>query len=795
MLKHSITIFLRSIKRDRSTFFINIIGLSTGLACVILIAIWVRDELAVDKFHANDKELYQVWNRFEENGNVKLVDWTPDMLAETMADKLPEVKYASPFIPSGWLGSVPLSISEETFKAKGVFAGKDYFRMFSYDFLIGNAENALSDIGSMVISESLAKRIFGEPQQAIGKALQWNTLNTTETNTIAGVYKDLPSNSTQQFDFVLPFKRFVQLSPNIGRESSWTQNAPITYILLKSGTDVAAFSKKVEGFSKAQNPDVQADLYLKQYSTNYLYGNFENGKVVGGRIDYIYLFSAIALFTLIIACINFMNLSTANATRRLKEIGVKKALGSKRKTLVGQYFGEALFTAFIALLIALVLIQLVLPQFNLITGKELTIPFNLNTIITVLGVTLLAGLLAGSYPALYLARFNPIAILRGKLKKSLNEVRVRKSLVVFQFSLSIILIVAVLVVYQQVNYIQSRNLGMDKDNVVYFQKEGRLQQNSEAFLTEVRAIPGLRNATTAVQSFIGNQLNNTMGVRWPGFQEGNEVDFTDMGTTMGLIETLNLEMKAGRSFSKTYASDSTQAIIFNETAVEAMGLEDPVGKTVQLWGQDRKVIGVVKDFHFQSFKEPIKPSFLRLVPDHRTFLFIASIDSGSEKQVLAQLENTYAKFNPGFTFDYRFLDQDYQALYESEQRVSVLSGYFAGLAILISCLGLFGLAMFTAERKRKEISIRKVLGQSAAQVAVMLSAEFGKLVLLAVVIGLPLAYLLTDDWLKDYAYGISLKWSYFLGAGLLALLIALLTVGSQALKAAAANPVNALKEE
>ncbi len=795
MLKHNIKLFFRNIKKYKGTFLINVIGLSTGLACVLLITLWVVDELQVDKFHKNDAQLYQVWNKFENADGIKLAFWTPDMLAETMAENLPEVKYASPFIPAGWLGDVPLTTEKETYKAPGVFAGKDYFKMFSYDLIKGTEDQVLEDINSIVISESLATKIFGSPDNAMGKALEWSALNTNETPTVSGIFKDLPSNSTQQFDFVLPFERFEKLSPNIGREPSWTQNAPITYILLDKGADVERFEKKIEGFSKAQDSNVEADLFLKQYSTNYLYGNFENGKVAGGRIEYVYLFSAIALFILIIACINFMNLSTANATRRVKEIGIKKALGSKRSTLIWQYFGEAILTAFFSLLVAILLMIFILPQFNSITGKTLSVVPDFLTVSIVLLTVLFTGLVAGSYPALHLSHFNPVAILKGKLKSATSEVWVRKGLVVFQFGLSIILIVAVLVVYKQIDFVQSKNLGMEKDNVIYFQKEGPLQSNSEAFLEKVNAFPGVLNATTAVQNFVGTQMNNTSGVRWPGQGEGNTIEFTDMGTSVGLIETLDIKVSQGRSFSRAFASDSTDAILFNETAVKAMGLQDPVGKTVQLWGEDRQIVGVVRDFHFQSFREAIRPMFFRLVPDKQTFLFMAKLAAGNERETLAQLKDIYAEFNPGYTFDYKFLDTDFQALYESENRVAILSKYFAGLAILISCLGLLGLAIFTAERRRKEISIRKVLGQTATQVTVMLSNEFAKLVILSVFIALPLAYWLSSNWLSGFAYRIDLNFWYFVGAGLLALFVAMVTVGIQAIRAANKNPVDGLREE
>ncbi len=794
MLKHNLKLFFRNIKRYKSTFLINLIGLSTGLACVLLITLWVFDELQFDKFHKNDNQLYQVWNKFEKPDGTSLAYWTPDLLAETMADKLPEVKYATPYIAE-WITSVPLTANDKTLKRPGIFAGKDYFNIFSYELVQGNKEEVLVAINSIVISESLAVKLFGSSENVIGKVIEWDAINTKEKHQVTGVFKDIPANSSQQFDFVLPFEVFIKASANIGREPTWTNNAPITYVVLKKGTNVAQFATKIENFSKQQNDKVEASLFLKKYSSNYLYSNFENGVVTGGRIDYVYLFTALALFILLIACINFMNLSTANVSRRLKEIGIKKALGSKRSTIVWQHFIESIFIAFLSLLLALLLVYGLMAQFNLITGKTLVLRFDPIIIGVILLITLLTGIIAGGYPAMYLSRLNPVVILRGKIQRSLSELWIRKGLVVFQFTLSIILIVAVMVIYKQVEFVQSENLGMDRDNVIYFSKDGSLSSNSEAFIEKINALSGVLNATTAVQSIIGSNLNKTTGIRWPGQEEGNSIDFFDLGASHGLTETLNIEVLEGRTFSRTFASDNTNAILFNETAIKAMGLENPVGKTIQLWGEDRQIVGVVKDFHFQSFREVVRPIFFRLMPEERAFSFIAKIKAGREKETLAQIEETYAEFNPGYTFSYNFLDVDFQALYNSETRVAALSKYFAGLAILISCLGLFGLATFTAERRRKEISIRKVLGQSSTQITAMFSGEFAKLVLTAIVVGLPIAYLLTNNWLSGFAYRIPLKLWYFLGAGLVALLVAMFTVGSQALQAANKNPINALREE
>ena len=794
MLTHNILLFLRNIKKYKSTFLINIVGLSTGLACVILISLWVMDELGFDKFHKNDQELYQVWNRFERPDGVTVSHWTPDLLAETMAEKLAEVKMAAAVISAEMLGEVALFTGEKNLKAPGSFAGSDYFKIFSYELVHGNKNDVLKDANAIVISESLAHKLYGSAENAIGKPLEWNALNTQAKHQVSGVFKDIPSNSSQQFDFVLPFEAFKKVSANIGRPIDWNFNAPLTYIVLQEGTNVEQFASKVKGFSKQQSDKVEADLLVKKYSSNYLYGKFENGETAGGRIEYIYLFSTIALFILLIACINFMNLSTANASRRLKEIGIKKALGSGRGTLIKQHFGESVLTSFLALFIALILVYLFVPEFNSITGKNLSLSFNPKQIGFILTVVLLTGLIAGSYPALHLSRFNPVAVLKGKLKGSLSELWVRKGLVVFQFTLSIILIVAVLVVHKQIDFIQSENQGMDKDNVVYFNKEGGLEGNVEAFIREMEAIPGIVKASSTVQNIIGTEINKTNGLNWPGKVSGQDISFYEMGINYGFTETLNVGIKEGRTFSRDFASDQT-AIIFNESAIKSMGLEDPVGKIIDLWGEKRKIVGVMKDFHFQSFRETVKPMFFRIVPEQQSFVFMARIEAGREKEVLQKLENTYSKFNPGYVFDYKFLDEDFQALYNAENRVSSLSGYFAAMAILISCLGLFGLAAFTAERRRKEIGIRKALGQSSKQITVLFSGEFAKLISVSILFGLPLGYILINNWLSGFAYRINLHYGYFLLAGATALAVALCTVSVEAVRAAYKNPVESLREE
>ncbi|CAN5152180.1 hypothetical protein BH23BAC1_BH23BAC1_41270 [soil metagenome] len=482
-----------------------------------------------------------------------------------------------------------------------------------------------------------------------------------------------------------------------------------------------------------------------------------------------------------------MNLSTAKASRRVKEVGIKKAIGAGRTELIFQYMGESLIMAFLSLSVAVILVGLLLPQFNMITGKQLSISITLPLALSFLMITVISGLVAGSYPALYLSGFNPVTVLKGKLNSSVGELWARKGLVVFQFALSVILILSVWVVYQQIEYVQNENLGYNKDNVISLPLEGKVAENPETFLEEVKRVPGVANASTMQANIIG-VTSGTTGLNWPGKNPDDVINFRNFSVGFDMIETLGMEIKSGRSFSRDFKSDSA-AIILNEAAIEVIGLDDPVGSIINLWGQDRQIIGVVKDFHFESLHEEVKPLFIKLEANIMLNAAI-KIEAGKERETLARLQDFYQSFNPGYTFDYKFIDAEYKALYEAEQRVSTLSKYFAGLAIIISCLGLFGLAAFTAERRLKEIGIRKILGSSNLGIIRLLSGDFTKMVLLAVAIALPLSYFIVTTWLSTFEYSIKLEWWYFPAAGLIALFIAWFTVGLQTVKAARVNPTD-----
>lgn len=779
----------RNLIKDRRFGFLNLIGLSTGLACALMIYIWVTDELSIDKFHKKDVTLYQVMeNRVQATGI-----WTAPTSSVPMADVLvndmPEVEYAATATGSR---DMTLSVNNENnIKTQGKYAGKDFFNMFSYHLIQGNAGQVLSDRKSIVLSENLARRLFGTTENAMGKRVE---VQHEEAYLVSGIFKSPLEHSSEQFDFVLPVFAMKEMANNI---DNWGNTGTLAYVTLKPGTNPDQFNAKIADLIRRKtNGDItHRTPFIKRYSDQYLHSRYENGIQVGGRIEYVRLFSLIAIFILFIACINFMNLSTAKAAGRAKEVGVKKAMGAGRGTLIAQYLGESMMMAFISLLFAVALVMALLPAFNQLTGKQLSLfHLNIGLILSVLGITLLTGLLAGSYPALYLSAFKPALVLKGKIKGAVGELLVRKGLVVFQFTLSIVLIIAVIVIYRQISFIQTKNLGYDKDHIITFAKEGKLTGDKvpETFLTEVRNIPGVVSASSMAHGLTGHN-NGTSGVKWEGKDVKDKTEFEAVPIDYELLKTLDIKVKEGRDFSRSFGADSAM-IIFNEAAIKFMGMKEPIGKTVELWGNNMQIVGVVKDFHFQSLHEKVKPLFFILAPSS-AYRFMVKVETGKEKTVIAQLDKLYQQYNPGFSFDYKFLDESYQSIYKAENQVAVLSRYFAGLAILISCLGLFGLAAFTAQRRSKEIGIRKVLGATVSTIVMMLSKDFLKPVLIAMLIAFPAAWWSTSQWLKGFAYSIHIGPGVFIAAGVLIMLLTFLTISFQSIKAALSNPVKSLKTE
>ncbi|MES2849627.1 MAG: ABC transporter permease [Bacteroidota bacterium] len=789
----------RNLIKDRQVNFLNLIGLSTGLACILLIYLWVNDEKSVDKFHKKDSRLFRVMQNNIEPAGIQTSEGAPGLLASAVKEEMPEVEDAAT-VKEGQGGI--LSFGNTHIKAKERYATKNFFNIFSFELLRGSKDQVLNDKHSIVVSHELAKKLFNTTENIIGKTIHWDRGEFSGPYTISGIFKELPANSSVQFDLLLSYDVFFDKYSS--RLLDWGNSMTNTYVVLKKEAGVDKFNDKIRNFVKskfaANGGDPKAveyipTLFLQRYSDQYLFNRFENGLQAGGRIEYVELFSIIAIFILVIACINFMNLSTAKVSGRVKEAGIKKIMGATRAALILQYIGESILMSFLSMIFAVAIVFILLPAFNQITGKQLNLEVASSFILSVLSIALFTGIVSGSYPALYLSGFKPAAVIKGKLKTSLSELFIRKGLVIFQFTLSVIFIVAVLVVYKQMNLIQNKNLGYSKDNIIQFSNEGKLMGNGlETFLTEVKNIPGVMNASS--MRYSQKAPTGFGGLEWPGKKPGEDIQFGNLEVNYDLLELFGYQVTKGRSFSKQFTGENSK-IIFNETAIAAMGLKDPVGKTISLYGKDYQVAGVVKDFHFESLHEKVKPCFFKLTPDDLpvTWNVVIKIRAGMEKETIARLDNFYKHYNLGLPFEYKFLDEDYQKLYASEQRVAVLSSYFATIAILISCLGLFGLAAFSAQKRQKEIGIRKVIGASVINVIVMLSKDFLKLVLVAILVGFPFAWWMMNKWLNDFAYRTDVGVNVFVITGVSVALITLLTISFQTIKAALANPVKSLRTE
>ncbi len=793
MMSYQIRLIFRNFRRNSSSFLINLTGLAAGFACAILIFLWVLDETKVDKFHQTDKQLYQVMENQTMTNGTLTQEWTPDMLARTMAAEIPEVRFAVAVTPANMFGKFTISADNyNQIKAAGQFAEPNFFKAFSYKLIEGKPEQVLTENSSAVISSKLALLLFKTTENVIGKTFEWQVLNVKKQAVVSGIFEGTPANSTAQFDFVLSYEAWINLSETVGRKINWGNHAPQTFLVLNEGADIKKLNSEIAGFVQSKMKGSNVSLFATPYSRQYLHGNYTNGIQSGGRIEYVRLFSIIAIFILLIAGINFINLATAKASRRFREIGVRKVIGSGRKALFTQFIGEALVLTALAMVVSIVVVWLFMPQFNLITGKQLQLSFNTNFILAVVGIGLTTGILTGIYPAFYLSGFNPLSILKGKPSRSSGEIWARKGLVVFQFGISIVLIASMIVVYQQVQFIQNKNLGYQKDQVIYFSKEGNVAQQLQTFIAETEKIPGVVNTSDISSRLVGSP-STTYGVSWEGKDQEANINFEIMRADVNLIETLGIELAEGRSFSEKFGDENSKLIV-NQAAVDAMGLKNPIGQTVNFWGKQKQIIGVVKNFHFQSLHEKVNPLTIIYDPN-KTMTMMVKLKAGQEQQAIAELKSLYARFNPGFPFDYQFLDVAYQKLYEAEERVSALSKYFAGIGILISCLGLFGLAAYASEQRLKEIGIRKVNGAQITEVMVLLNKDFVKWVALAFAIATPIAWYIMNRWLESFAYRTSLSWWIFALSGILALGIALLTVSWQSWKAATRNPVEALRYE
>jgi putative ABC transport system permease protein len=788
MLKNFLTIAFRNLRKYKGFSAINIIGLALGITSSLLILLWVLDERSMDALPAKGDRLYIVYDRTITNGKTDAQLFTPGLLADELKKNFPDIEAACGY---GWLTPSTFSVGNKILKEDANHAGADFFTLFSYPLLEGNARTALSTPLSMAISRKMANDFFGSPKAAIGKTIRYEN---QKDFTVSAVFEDLSSHVSERINCLMNWDAFLRENEWI---KQWGNNGPSTYILLSPGADPERVRKSMTRFLDSYvkpGPSFREELGIQLFRDRYLHSHFVNGYPDGGRIEYVQLFSLIACFIVVIACINFMNLTTARSTKRAKEIGVRKVLGAARGLLISQFMAEAILLAGLASLLALVLVNFLIPSFNQLTGKDIRLPYNRWGFWCMLtGLALVTGLFSGSYPALFLSSFNPIRVLKGYLKSGLGAVWFRKGLVVFQFVLSILLILSTLLISEQVRYIQTKDLGYDRENLLYVNLDGDLPAKYEVFKSAAAAVPGIGGVSEMSESPT-EMVNYTQDMDWEGKDPNYIPQFAQAAVGYDFARTMKIQLLQGRDFSKDFPSDSNGYII-NETALARIGYKNPIGRTISFWSKKGVIIGVVKDFHFQSLHDPIRPLILREGAYTNYGIALVRTLPGQTRQAIAGLAKLCKELNPKFPFTFQFSEGEYTKLYKSEQITGRLSMLFAILAIFISCMGLFGLSIFSAEQRTKEIGIRKVLGAGITSLFTLLSTEFLTLVGIAFLIAAPMGWWVMQEWLRHFAYRMSINWWLFGVAGLLSIVIALVTVSYQAVRVALANPVKSLHAE
>lgn len=786
MIQNYLKVAFRNMMRHKVFSFINITGLAIGMAVCFLILLWVQDELSYDRFHENADNIYRVNINDKNYGYV----WTNVSIpvGPALKDGFPEIIDAARYRDFSSL----VTRDKKKFDVIGAYADPSFFEIFSFPFIKGTPLTALSEPSSIVITEGMAKKFFGS-EDPLGKSLK---LNNDFDVTVTGVIEDMPQNSQLFLDFLAPFQIFEKRDRD---PSNWGRFQISTYVLLQDAAPFKECQEKIAGLLQEHNVRSGTQLELEPLTRIHLYA--VDGR---GSIQYVIIFSFVAVFILIIACVNFMNLATARSSTRVKEIGMRKVTGAKRMDLVKQFMGESVLISLIALFAAVVLVLILLPALNNLTNKQLTLnpQGNWSLVLGFVGILLFTGLLSGSYPALFLSSFKPVNILGGTLVPTSSRKQktlFRKVLVVFQFSVSLFLIISTLVVFKQLHFIQHRNLGYEKEHILSVPLRGGTARQYEALKNELLQDSRIQHvtATSAVPVLIGRIHTD---YDWEGKDPKKESRMTELLVDFDFIKTLNMTLAQGRDFSKDHPADASTAYIVNEAAVKAMDIVSPVGKRFSASThdgmRDGEIIGVVKDFHFKPLQDEIEPLVMFFQPGNFNYICIKTqSDIFGLSGTIKHIENTWKKFAPNFPFSYSFLYETFDRLYRSEQNTGRIFGYFTFLAIFISCLGLFGLAAQMAELRTKEIGIRKVMGASVPRVTMFLSKDFMKWVISANVIAWPTAYFAMNKWLQDFAYRARMGVEIFILAAMLAFFIALAAVGFQSIRAAMANPVDSLRYE
>lgn len=794
MLKNHFKIACRNLWKSKGFSALNMIGLAVGMASTILILLWIQNELSIDRYHKNADRIYLMYNRDKDpQGQAWAWPKTPKILAPTLKKDYAEVEDAVRYRNVTFL----LSAGEKKLNTRGAFADSGFLHVFSFPLKEGNAQNALKGTYSIVLTESFAKTLFGN-ENALGKIVR---IDSTDNCTVTGILKDLPNNTQFSFEYILPWEYMQKIGWD---DDTWVNNSVLTYTLLKSGASETAFDNKIKKITidhtKGTEYETTTEVFTQPLTRAYLYAKSENGKLVGGQIEMVRLFCIIAAFILLIACINFMNLSTARSEKRAKEVGIRKVVGAQKKMLIAQFLGESILLSFLSFILAIGIVLLNLGAFNQLVGKKLFIDFS-NPLFWIFSISfiLITGCIAGSYPAFYLSSFNPAKVLKGSLLKVNALIIPRKVLVIVQFTFAIILMICTIIVTRQIQYGLNRQTGYNQNNLIYIFTQGNVDKSYQSIKNELLN-SGIAASVTQSANPITQRWSDSWGFQWPGSTKADEkVDFVKLQSDANFTKTFGIKLVAGRDIDVyQYPTDST-AMLLNEAAVKAMHVKDPIGMTIRQTGETVQyhVVGVVQNFILESpFEKDINPMMI-LGPGNlfAQVMHIKFNENKPTKDALAGTEKILKKYNPNYPFEYVFADESYANKFNSAQRTGKLAALFAGLTIFISCLGLFGLATYMAENRIKEIGVRKVLGASVRGIATLLSKDFLKLVLLSFIIASPIAWWAMTKWLEGYTYRIHIEWWVFLLAGCISLFIALLTVCFQAIKAARANPVKSLRSE
>ncbi len=783
MFYNYLKITLRNILKHKGYSFINISGLAIGMACCLLISLWVLDELSYDKFHLNASHLYRVEENQHYSGSVFHVYVTPHGMAPAMVKEIPEIKDTA---RCSEVGGLLFRWGEKAFFETQVIAvDPSFLRMFTFPLLKGDRNTALAAPQSLILSEAAAKKYFGD-EDPIGKTI---TINNKYAHQVTGVLKKVPHNSYLQFEALVPYEFLRALGENI---DSWDSNEILTFAQLHANVSKEQADKKVFGYFRTRFKESKTNLELMEFTRLHLheYWGYEKRP---GAIKYVYLFSIIALFVLLIACVNFMNLATARSANRAKEVGLRKVMGAMKGHLIRQFYGESITFSVLALIVALVIVRLIMPFFSTLAGKEITFQVTgfKNLLLLLIAIALFTGVVAGSYPSLFLSTFQPVKVLDGILARDGN--RFRRILVVCQFVLSVFLIIGTIVVTQQFHYLKNKDLGYNKSQIFFVALRGEIKDAYHTLKTELQKNANVSGITGTWQlpTYISS---NSSGAEWDGKDPNFKLLVGFNSVDYDFVKTLEIKMAEGREFTRDFLGDEKKNFLINEEMARVMGKKQAVGERLDFVGFKGHVVGVMKDFHYQPAGNKIEPIALALAPENLNYMLVR-ITPNRIADTMEEIGRAWKRIIPGYPFEYEFLDDVFDRLYREGERVGTVIRYFTLLTIFIACLGLFGLASFSAEKRTREIGIRKTLGASAPNITALLCREFLLLVLLATFIAWPLSYLVMNAWLQNFAYRIFLSPLYFLSAMVLTLIIALLSVAYQALRASHANPVQSLRYE